>query len=162
MAELLWPALGPRGVEFRMNTKESLVLFRVMGGVLRPCQHLYIECGRSLDGGVTWKSYERLLCEVEVAGWIATWGGERVLDIMVKLKQLGAKSYLIWAPIVVLHDVIQRRTSVCNCTNASPLTCITSFLARYLSTGSWTGEAVHEELPLVLFPPKVIAGRPHP
>ena len=74
-----------------MNAKESLVLFRVPHGILEPCQNLYIEGGRLLDAGLTWKSYEGSLCEVEVAGGIATCGGDRVPEVVVKLKQLGAQ-----------------------------------------------------------------------
>ena len=55
-----------------MNMKESLLLFGVPHGILRPYQNLYIEGGKSVDAWVTWKLFERSLCEVEVAGRIAT------------------------------------------------------------------------------------------
>ena len=37
------------GVKFRMNAKESQVLFRVPCGILRHCQNLYIKGGRFVD-----------------------------------------------------------------------------------------------------------------
>ena len=60
------------GVEFRINAKESQVLFGLLCDVLGPCQYFYFEGGKFVDEGVTWKSYERSLCEVEVVGGIAT------------------------------------------------------------------------------------------
>ena len=60
------------GVEFGMNAKESQVLFEVSCDILESCQKLYIKGGRFVDAGVTWKSWEGSLYEVEVIGGIAT------------------------------------------------------------------------------------------
>ena len=50
------PPLVLGGVEFGMNGKEPYVLFGVLCRILGPCQNLYIEGVRFVDGGVTWKS----------------------------------------------------------------------------------------------------------
>ena len=90
-----------------------------------------------------WKSYEGSLCEEEgVYQSYCQAPSSRV-----------PRSYPIHAPIVVLHDAIQKRISVFLGFHSSLST---------ISVSSLTMGIVHEELSLVLLPPGIVVGKPLP
>ena len=119
-----------------------------------PCQSLYIEGGRFMG----------VKSDLEVLEGITMWGGSRKRDfymrrsvrtrVVVKLQAIRCLRVVQYRPRFK-YCIMQYKWEL-----AFSLYCIIPSLLSTSYIGSWTRGVVHEELPPVLLPPRIVVKGP--